>query len=366
MKIVIRAGGTGTRLWPWSRCNAPKQFLPMFGRQSCVQLAYQRFVASALARPEDIYVSVGEPHEGLAREQLPDLPADHVIVEPSQMDTAAAIGLETVAVAGDDPDVVIASLGSDHYVGNPEAFIRALRAAERFLATAPHLLVAIACEPSRVETNYGHVKKARPLGEFEGITVHAVAEFTEKPDAETARRYTESGEYLWNANFFVWTAGALMAQFREFEPQMHAAFMRILEGRRAGRFREAIEQAYPTLKKVAIDYAVLEPAAARGRLAVVPVAMDWSDIGSWGTITDAFPPDDSGNLFDGPVLARDTRNTTIIVKNPRRRLVAAIGVSDLAVVDTDDALLIVPKHLSGRVKELVEDLKKDGRCHDLL
>jgi len=338
----------------------------MFGGRSCVQLAYERFVGSALARPEDTYVSVGRPHEGLVREQLPELPAGHIIVEPCTMDTAAAIGLETVVVAGDDPDVLIASLGSDHYVGKPEAFIRALRAAERFLASVPHMLVAIACEPSRIETNYGHVKKAHLLGEFEGVAVHAVAEFTEKPDPQTARRYTESGQYLWNANFFVWTAGTLMAQFQEFEPQMHARFMEILAGRRAGRLREAIERTYPTLKKVAIDYAVLEPAAARGRLAVVPVAMDWSDIGSWGTITDAFPPDDSGNLLDGPVLARNTRNTTIIVKNPHRKLVAAIGVSDLAVVDTDDALLIVPKHLSGQVKELVEDLKRDERCQDLL
>jgi len=365
MKIVIRAGGTGTRLWPWSTEKRPKQFLPMFDGRSCVQAAWDRFTGAGLAGPRDIYVSVGKAHGPLARRQLPKLSAGHFIIEPAKMDTAAAIGLETIVVAGDDPNVIIASLGSDHYVGKPQVFVNALRAAEDFLKDHPEHLLAIACEPSRVETGYGHIRKGKPLAEHRGVTIFRVQEFAEKPDRPTAERYTRSGRYLWNANFFVWTSGALMEQFREFQPEMHALLTEMLSARGTRRFRRALQTKYPALRKIAIDYAVLEPAARKGRLAALPVAMDWSDIGSWASITDAFPPDASGNLLVGPALAKDTRDTTIYVQNPKRKLVAAIGVEGLAIVETKDALLIVPRRRAGEVKQLVEDLKKSDRFKDL-
>jgi mannose-1-phosphate guanylyltransferase len=282
------------------------------------------------------------------------------------MDTAAAIGLETIVVAGDEPDVIIASLGSDHYIGRPEEFIKALRAAEGFLKNSPQFLVAIACEPTRVETNYGHIRKGRALAEVEGLSVHEAAEFTEKPNLPTAQRYTESGQYLWNANFLAWRAGTLLEQFKQFEPEMHGAFKEILSARGTKGFARVLQKECPTLKRTAIDYAVLEPAARKGWLAVIPVSMQWSDIGSWGTLTDAFPPDANGNLLVGPVLARDTSDTTVVVTNPRRKVVATIGIKGLAIVDTPDALLICPKELSGRVKGLVEELGKSKDYKDLV
>ncbi len=366
MKIVIRAGGTGTRLWPWSRSDRPKQFLPMFEGRSCVQVAYRRLADAGLGGPDDTYLSVGQAHEGLAREQLPELSEDHFIVEPARMDTAAAIGLETIVVAGEDPEVIITSQGSDHYVGRPEAFVKALRAAEEFLSAEPRRLLCIACEPTRVETNYGHIRKGEPLAECGGMTVFQAEEFTEKPDLPTARRYTECGQYLWNANFFAWRSGTLMEQFKEFEPQMHATLMEILEARGTSSFPQVLKEKYPTLKEIAIDYAVLEPAGEKHRLAVLPVAMQWSDIGSWATLTDAFPPDEDGNLFVGPIVSRDTKNTTVYCVNSSRKIVAMLGVEGLAVVDTEDALLLCPKELSGRVKEFVEELKNHPEYRDLL
>jgi len=366
MKIVIRAGGIGTRLWPWSRSDRPKQFLPIFQRKSCVQVAYERFASSGLAQRGEIYISLGKAHVELARAQVPQLPLENLIVEPAARDTAAAIGLETLWVAKGCPDTVIASLGSDHYVGKPAEFIKALRAAERFLSQMPSFLLAIACKPKRVETNYGHIKMGEKLWEEAGVSVHTADEFTEKPNYPTAERYMKSGQYLWNSNFFVWRAGTLLEQFKQFEPEMYEALMEIEAGRKKGELAQVLERKYPALKKTAIDYAVLEPASRKGRLAVLPVDMEWSDIGSWATLTDAFPPDGDGNLFDGPVLAEGTTNTTVVVKNPDRKIVAAIGVKGLAIVDTGEALLVCRKEQSGKVKKLVEELRKSDRWQGLV
>ncbi len=366
MKIVIRAGGTGTRLWPLSRIEHPKQFLPLYDNQrSCVQQAYHRFTTARLAPPHDVYVSIGKNHYSLAREQLPDLPDSNFIVEPAKMDTAAAIALETVVVAGDDPDVVIASLGSDHYIGRPNEFVEALQAAEQFLTQTPETMLAIACEPVRIETGYGHIKMGAKLGEYSGRPFFAVDQFTEKPDYPTAKEYTESGNYLWNANFFAWTSGTLMEQFREFRPAMYEAFFELQKFRGTPDFDAKIKEIYPTVEKVAVDYAILEPGAAKDRLAVLPVSMDWSDIGSWASITDAFPPDAKGNLFKAAVEPIDVQNCTIFSDNPARKLITAIGIDNLAVIDTEDALLIVPKDRAGEVKEMVGRLKDIDEYADM-
>lgn len=366
MRIVIRAGGVGTRLWPWSRGDRPKQFLPLFDGRSSVQVAWDRFVGSGLAGPDEIYVSVGKQSLDLALQQLPGAGREQFIVEPALRDTAAAIGLETVWVMHRGGEAIIASLGSDHYVGRPQEFVKALAAAEKFIEQHPGYLVAIACEPTRVETNYGHIRKGETLAEYDGVAVCQVAEFTEKPDDRTAKHYTEAGDYLWNANFFVWASETLMKQFHEFEPEMYEVFVELEEAIRQPDFREALRTLYPRIKKVAIDYAVLEPAARAGRMAVIPAPMQWSDIGSWATLTDAFPPDEDGNLLLAPVLAEQTTNTTIFVRNPDRRLVATIGVDGLAIIDTKDALLICTKEQCGKVKLLVEKMKASEEWRDLV
>jgi mannose-1-phosphate guanylyltransferase len=365
MRIVIRAGGVGTRLWPWSRADRPKQFLPLFNGRSPVQVAYERFAESGLVGTDEIYLSVGKQSLDLALEQLRDLPREQIITEPALRDTAAAIGLETLCVTSRGGECIIASLGSDHYVGKPEAFVKALGVAEQFIRDKPGQLVTIACEPTRVETNYGHVRKGEVLAEYDGVPVHKVAEFREKPEYREAERLTESGEYLWNANFFVWASETLMKQFEEFEPEMFELFIELREAIREPDFREALRTVYPRIKKTAIDYAVLEPAARAGRMAVIPVAMEWSDIGSWATLTDAFPPDEDGNLLLGPALSEDTSDTTIFVRNPDRKVVATIGVEGLAIVDTKNALLICTKEDSGRVKRLVEQMRQSEEWGDL-
>ena len=366
MRIVIRAGGVGTRLWPWSRSDRPKQFLPLTEGRSPVQIAYDRFARAGLAAPDEIYVSVGKESLDLALTQLPEVSREQFIVEPALRDTAAAVGLETAYVTARGGECIIASLGSDHYVGRPDEFVKALAAAEEFLRENPGYLVAIACEPTRVETNYGHIRKGKVLAECGGVPVHKVTEFVEKPEYRLAEGYTESGEYLWNANFFVWASETLMKQFQRFEPSMYDLLIELREALNAGDFREELRSVYPRIKKVAIDYAILEPTAKAGRMAVIPVAMEWSDIGSWATLTDAYPPDADANLFLGPVLAEDTTDTTVVVRNPERKVVATIGVDGLAIVDTRDALLICPKDQCGKVKRLVERMRSSDEWRDLV
>lgn len=358
MKIVIRAGGLGTRLWPCSTSRMPKQFLPMFEGRSCARLAYERFAGSGLARRDEIYVSVGKDHAGIVRRQFPDVPAANVIVEPSRQDTGAAIGLETAWIARIDPEAVIASLGSDHYVAKPDVFVSVLRAAEAFLSEHPEYLVAVACEPKRPETNYGHVKKGRVLGRYDDVPVHQADGFTEKPDLERAIQMTESGQYLWNANFFVWRADTILDLFRECKPEMYEKLAEIQRALGTPAAAEVLGRVYPTLEKVAVDYAIMEPAGRERRIAVIPADMGWSDIGSWATLTDAFPADADGNLsVGGRVISLGTRDTTVYIDNPGRRIVAVLDVEGLAVIDTPEALLVVPKARAGRVKDLVQALR---------
>ena len=366
MRIVIRAGGVGTRLWPWSRSDRPKQFLPLTEGRSPVQIAHDRFAKAGLAESDEIYVSVGKDSLDLALTQLPNVSRTQFIVEPALRDTAAAVGLETVYVTARGGEGIIASLGSDHYVGKPEAFTRALAAAEKFLQKNPTYLVAIACEPTRVETNYGHIRKGQVLAECDGVPVHRVSEFVEKPEYRLAEGYMQSGEYLWNANFFVWTSETLMKQFERLEPEMHEMLAELKEALQGDDFRETLRTVYPRIKKVAIDYAILEPTAKAGRMAVIPVAMEWSDIGSWATLTDAYPPDADGNLLLGPTLTEETTNTTVVVRNPDRKVVATIGLDGMAIVDTGDALLICPKDQCGKVKRLVERMRRSEEWRGLV
>ena len=331
-----------------------------------MQVVYDRFVNSDLVSHQDVYLSINRDTYKLAKAQLPELRDENLIVEPATRDTAAAIGLETIWVAANNPDETIASLGSDHYCGKPENLLRALDRADQFLDENPGYLMAIACKPTRVETNYGHVKMGEKLWDEGDIPVHFAEEFTEKPNWPTAERYMESGDYLWNANFFAWKAGTLLEQFEKFEPEMHETLMELADARDGENFRDVLEEKYSTIKKTAVDYAILEPASREDRLAVMPVDMEWSDIGSWATLTDAFEPDEDGNLFQGPVKAEDTTNCTAVIKNPDRRIVALLGLEGLAVVDTGDALLVCRKDEATKVKKLVHEMRDSDDLSDLV
>ncbi len=352
MKYVIRAGGVGTRLWPYSRSSKPKQFHAMSGPRSMIQDAVGRI--APIASTEDIYVSTAAALQDLVRKHLPELPPDHVILEPALRNTGPAVGLECALLEARYPGCTIASLGSDHLVGRPQEFCRLLSVAEQAADQHPEYLFTIGVKPTRLETGYGYIRKGETLCTTDEEAVFTAIEFTEKPDEPTARRYLDSGDFLWNTNMFVWKASTVLDLFARFEPDTHNGLMQIADAVGSAREGEVIEAVYPALTSMAIDNAIIEPAP---HVATLEGNLDWGDIGSWAALTDVLRADDDGNLFDGDVVALEARNT--IAYGRREKLLALIGVEDLVIVDTDDVLLVCRKEDAQRVKELVDYLQNE-------
>ncbi len=354
MKFVIRAGGIGTRLWPYSRVRKPKQFHCLVGEQTMLQAAVARI--SAIAAPTDMYISTGRPLQALVREQVPVLPPEQLIVEPALRNTGPAIGLECALLEARHPGCTVASLGSDHYIGRPEEFCRLLQVADQALTDRPDCLFTLGVEPTRPETGYGYIRRGPVLAEVHGTPVYAVAEFTEKPAAQQAAEYAASGHYLWNSNTFVWKAATVLELFARFEPAMHAGLQRIQAAVGTPQEEAVIAREYPQLKPISIDHALVECAP---QVATLAANIDWGDIGSWAALTDVLPTDAAGNLLADEVLALDAAGSTVYGQSDK--IVLLLGVEDLVVVDTEDALLVCAKGAAQQVKDAVEQLKEKYR-----
>jgi mannose-1-phosphate guanylyltransferase len=354
MKFVIRAGGIGTRLWPYSRKSRPKQFHTMSGSTTMIQSAVERI--AAISNREDVYVSTGRQMAHLVHEQLPELSTAQLIVEPALRNTGPAVGLECALLEARYPGCVVASLGSDHYIGKGDVFCRLLQAAEAALEQYPDYLFTLGVKPTRAETGYGYIRRGAVLRELDGVQIYAVDGFREKPDAVVAQQYLDNGDYLWNSNMFVWKAATVLELFARYEPDMYEILQRI--GAAAGSVNEAeiIAAEYPKLKAVAIDNAIIERA---DKVATLAADIDWGDIGSWAALTDVLAIDDAGNLLAGDIAAIDVKNSTVYGR--KDKLIALIGVEDLVVVDTEDALLVCRKDDAQRVKEILEYLETDKR-----
>ena len=351
MKFVIRAGGVGTRLWPYSRARKPKQFHCMAGGQTMLQDAVARI--GAIAAPADVYVSTGGSLQSLVSEQVPALPSEQFIVEPALRNTGPAIGLECALLEARHPGCTVASLGSDHYIGRPEEFCRLLQVADQALNERPDYLFTLGVKPTRAETGYGYIRRGSVLTEVRGTPVYAVAEFTEKPAAQQAAEYAASGHYLWNSNMFVWKAATVLELFARFEPEMHAGLQRIQAAVGTPEEEAVIAREYPKLKSISIDHALVERAP---KVATLEADIDWGDIGSWAALTDVLPTDDAGNLLSGEVVALDAVRSTVY--GQADKVVLLLGVEDLVVVDTEDALLVCAKEAAQQVKDAVDLLKE--------
>ncbi len=349
---VILSGGSGTRLWPMSRSHYPKQLLALMGEHSLLQETVRRVVGNAGFAPPLIIAN--EEHRFIIAEQLREIGAvpDALILEPVGRNTAPAACVAALRLAAREPDALMLVMPSDHAIGDPDAFLEAIGHAAAAARTGH--LVTFGITPERAETGYGYICKGRPVAGVEGA--FAVAGFVEKPDTAAAERYLASGDYFWNSGIFLFPAALYLAEIGHLRPEMLAACEAALAGARSDSdFIRLDKAAFAACPSDSIDYAVMERTT---RAAVVPVAMGWSDLGSWDALWEMGAKDERGNVLTGNVVAEATGNCYL---RSEAGLVAAIGVDDLVVVATDDAVMVAPRNRTQEVRTLVARLLAERR-----
>jgi len=346
---VVRAGGAAPRLWPLSRAGSPKFLHDLTGSGSSLLQDTADRLAPLVG--DRLLVVTGVSHQEAVRSQLEDLPREHVIAEPSPRDSMAAIGLAAAIIERRDPDAIIGSFAADHVIADAEAFGACVTEAAAVAATG--LLVTIGIAPARPSTGFGYIHLGAPLAGF--ATARAVQEFVEKPDAARAEEYVASGEYRWNAGMFVVRAGVLLDLLAVEHPDLAAGVRAIAAA------PDRMSEVWPGLTKIAIDHAVAEPAAAAGKVAVVPAGFGWEDIGDFAALADLVPDAGDGLKVLGDPAVVLSRGSSGLVVPHGGRTVAVLGLDDVVVVDTGDALLVTTTAHAQDVKSLVEALKASGR-----
>ncbi len=353
---VVPAGGAGTRLWPLSRSGAPKFLHDLTGSgRTLLQATWDRLVP--LAGEDGVVVVTGRAHAAAVRDQLPALRADDLLAEPSPRDSMAAIGLAAAVLVRRDPDVVIGSFAADHVIGDVAAFHETVRHA---VAVAREGWVCtIGITPTHAATGFGYIRSGAAL-EIEGAPgALAVDEFVEKPDAETAAGYLSSGGFRWNAGMFVVRAATLLGHLRMRMPELHDGLVEAAAGLEAGD-ESVLDRVWPGLTRIAIDHAVAEPVAAAGGVAVVPGGFGWDDVGDWASLRTLLPSVEGVPTVIGDGSRVLSLGSSGLVVPASGRAVAVVGLDDVIVVDTPDALLVAHGSQAQQVKDVVERLRETG------
>ena len=346
--VVIMAGGRGERFWPKSRWTRPKQFMDLTGSGSLLYLTYKR--AARLVTPERIFVVTGREYRDITRENLPELPAENIIIEPAGRNTAPCIGLAATVLRYRCPGATMIVVPADHLIKDEEKFTAALATAAR-LARHTGGLVTLGIRPTRPETGYGYVKTGAGVELEKGGLAYQVSRFVEKPDAEKARQLLADGGYLWNAGIFIWDVSVILEAFRLYLPDIYAGLLRLAASIGTDTYEQVLESVYPGFPKISIDYGIMEKAA---KVYTVPGDFHWDDVGTWKSLERVFGSDANGNVIHGNVIAFDARNTIV---DAGKRLVAVIGAENLIVVDTEDITFICHKDRTDQVRELLRELR---------
>ncbi len=346
---VIMAGGGGTRLWPLSRKERPKQFLRLVGDRSMYQIAIERILC--LFRADHIYVvTIAAQVEGL-RQEFPSIPIENFIIEPMPKGTASVVGLAAVHLLEKDPAAVMAILTADHIIENIPLFNELLE--QGFVQAGQDHLVTLGIEPTYPSTGYGYIRAGDTL--IDG-KCRRVEKFVEKPDEATARNYLESGRYFWNSGMFIWKATVILAEFKKQMPELYARLNEIQNHLQAGDYGDVIKEIWSGIHPQTIDYGIMENA---GDVVVLPArGLGWNDVGSWDSLFDIVAADKDGNVISNDKNIRiNSKNTLLQTENPDK-LIALIDTEDLVIIDSDQALLVCKKGQTQKVKQVVEEIKK--------
>lgn len=346
--VVIMAGGIGSRFWPLSKTSHPKQFLDILGTgKSLIAQTYERF--NKLIPAERIFVVTNQRYKSLVMEHLPNLPEENILGEPAAKNTAPCIAYATYKIKQLNPKASCVVAPSDHLILNEQQFLADIENALKF-ANYNDALVSLGIKPTRPDTGYGYIQFLD--GEVaEGV--NKVKTFTEKPDLELAKKFLESGEFLWNAGIFIWSIEAIAEAFEKHLPELSNTFDGIAEAFNTSEEVEAINRIYPLCNSISIDYGVLEKAS---NVFVLPCDFGWSDLGTWSSLYEVHEKDDNNNAVNAEVAELyDTENCMIDV--PKGKLVVINGLEDKIVVDTDKVLLICDKSREQEVKQIVTNIK---------
>jgi mannose-1-phosphate guanylyltransferase len=353
---LIMAGGGGTRLWPLSRSHTPKQFLPLVGEQSMFRTSVMRL--APLFTPERVYVVTGQKYIEPMRADVPEIPSQNFIGEPYGKDSGPAAALALSIIHKRDPQAVVAILTADHHIGNVPAFHEILRVARD--AAMSEYTVTLGITPLFPATGFGYIRRGAEFKRDGQYACYQSRGFTEKPDVVLATKFVASGEYSWNSGMFIWTAEQGMGEFKRQMPDLHKHLIELQAFVDTPSFETELARVWEQMPRISLDFAVMQNAQS---MAVIPVDIGWSDVGSWSSLFEVLPHDKFGNCFKGTQtngvenVLLDTRNSLVY----SNRLTVTIGVQDLVIVDTDDVLMICHRERAQDVKEVVSYLKATKR-----
>ncbi len=343
---LIMAGGRGERFWPRSRKNLPKQFLSLTDDgKTMIQLTVERILP--LVKMEDIYIATNKNYRELVRSQLPGIPEENILCEPVGRNTAPCIGLGAAHIGKKYENALMLVLPSDHLIKFNNMFLSSLREACR-VAMEDDNLVTLGITPTYPETGYGYIK-FNPQKTLGGA--YEVERFVEKPTLEVAKEYLETEEYLWNSGMFIWKLSSIWKNMEKYMPEAYAGLQRIGAAIGTPEEEAVLEQEFAALPSVSIDYGIMEKAQ---HIYTIPGTFGWDDVGSWLAVERIKKTNEDGNVVNGNVITIDTHNCIVQGTN---KLIAAVGLRDLIIVDTEDAILICEKHRAGDIRKVTENLK---------
>ncbi len=358
MKIIIFAGGVGTRLWPLSRKNNPKQFEKILGDKSTLQLAVDRLQPDFAF--EDIYIATGKRYEEIVRKQLPEIPNKNFIFEPAVRDVGPAVGMAVSIVGKDDPNSPIAILWSDHFVKKERRFREVLHFAEDFVKKNNNSLILIGQRARFANQNLGWIEFGEETQEIRGTKIFKFKKLIYRPTLEQAEGFLSSENFAWNPGYFVTTPRFLLSQFKAFAPELNKGLTKIQNALPTKDFDKVVTRVYPTLEKISFDNAILEKIDAKN-VSVIAADLGWSDVGAWEALKEALETKSEENVTKGKVLMNDSEDN--LVFNYTDQLVVGIDLGKMIVINTDDVLLICHKNSVPKIKKLVEKLENTPHEH---
>jgi len=359
MKIVVFAGGVGTRLWPLSRKNSPKQFGKILGDKSTLQLAVDRL------RPDfdfkDIYIATGKKYEEIVKQQLPKIPSQNFIFEPAVRDVGPAVGMAMSIVGKDNPNSPVAILWSDHFVKKERRFREVLHFAEDLVNKNNNSLILIGQRARFANQNLGWIEFGREINEIKGTKVFEFKKLIYRPTLSQAEQFLKEDNFAWNPGYFVTTPGFILSQFKTFAPKLYGELSKIKDAIDTDNFYKTVEEIYPTLEKISFDNAILEKINPKD-VFVIAADLGWSDVGAWEALKEALEKESNENVTKGKVLINDSSDN--LVFNYTDQLVVGIDLEKMLVINTDDVLLVCSKTSVPKIKKLVE--KMENTPHEKL